>query len=551
MTRSQRRGAAALTLLCAIYVLAFAPANRTGAANANMLEIFELDEFAQFRALWQMTKPRATAGEALYGVFAYDYYYYGFPFFAVSAAVFWPLRMVYMASGEPGLTAASVLALRQLSPLFTAIAIAILVILWTRLESLPRVVGLFAFLAAIPAVVSNNLWWHPDALLLLCVVLVIAALSLDRLRLGRWFYAAAFACGLTIATKMTGWWFFAAVAVHLIRARHSHRVPALLRAALGFVAAMALVIAAASPQLFLPDEWDEIAAAMATWLEASDVGWETKGRTGPAAWYPTLTSGFGWACTWIVLAALALGTALRARRTEHRDLAIAILAWVIPLTGYLLTGVALQFERYLLPVLVPLASCAGSAVLWDPLRENTGPVFRRAAAASAILLLTVQLGFNTLEARERYSKVLHREETSPSLTFWRLLDREVISQLPGDTPLRILKSLYIYNPPDPRLETHIRWRSLEYADLEASDPDLVLLQQSHIQQLTSPSLFDSTTDPDGARRSQPLYRDARDDAIPGYRRLLATDFAVAYGRTLPRGPVAGASPPDSLHPPGT
>jgi hypothetical protein len=83
------------------------------------------------------------------------------------------------------LTAARALALRELSPLFTALAIAILVILWTRLRWTPRVIALFVFLATIPAVVSDNLWCHPDALLLFWVVVVIVALSLDRLRLKR------------------------------------------------------------------------------------------------------------------------------------------------------------------------------------------------------------------------------------------------------------------------------------------------------------------------------------------------------------------------------
>ena len=45
------------------------------------------------------------------------------------------------------------LVLRELSPLFTSLAIAILVALWTRLRSLPHKIALFAFLAALPAVV--------------------------------------------------------------------------------------------------------------------------------------------------------------------------------------------------------------------------------------------------------------------------------------------------------------------------------------------------------------------------------------------------------------
>ena len=50
-----------MALLCATYVLIFVPANRTGASDVNMLSVFELDEFAQFHALWKMTSPRDTA----------------------------------------------------------------------------------------------------------------------------------------------------------------------------------------------------------------------------------------------------------------------------------------------------------------------------------------------------------------------------------------------------------------------------------------------------------------------------------------------------------
>lgn len=533
MSQDQKRRAAVLAVLCAGYVLAFVPGNLTGAADVSMLSVFELDEFSQFRALAKMTSPGGTASDALHRFIAYDYYYYGFPFFASSAAIFWPLRAIYVAAGEPGLTSASVLLLRELSPLFTALAIAILVALWTRLRSLPHMVALFAFLATLPAIVDNNLWWHPDALVLLLVVATIAALSLDRGQLGRWFYAAALTCGLATATKTVGLWFFAAVALHLFRARGQHPLPKLALAGAGYGVTMVLAIAAASPHFFLPSEWEEILAATSTWKNGIDVGWTTKGQTGWAPWLGVLRHGFGWGTTWLALVALCALTAFRSPRREHRDLAATILAWVVPLSIFLVAKVALHTERYLLPVALPLASCAGSPLLWRSLRERGSSIVPRAAAAAMLTLLCAQLGFHLHEDLRLYRKVLHREENSPALAFWRRFDAEVLSGVAPGTPLRIYRDHYIYVPPERRFEVHFRWRSSEHADIVQVRPDLVLLRRSAIEKFADPASPDASTDRAQALRSHQFYLDARDDVIPGYRRLLATDFAVAYGRIAP------------------
>jgi hypothetical protein len=549
MSQDQKRRAAVLAILCAGYVLAFVPGNLTGAADVSMLSVFEVDEFSQFRALVKMTSPSGTAADALHQFIAYDYYYYGFPFFASSAAIFWPLRSIYMASGEPGLTSMSVLLLRELSPLFTALAISILVVLWTRLRSLPHMIALFAFLAVLPAVVDNNLWWHPDALLLLLIVATIAALSLDRARLGRWFYLAALTCGLATATKTVGLWFFAAVALHLFRSRKQHALQKLTLAAAGFVATMLLAIAAASPHFFLPSEWEEILAATSTWKNGIDAGWSTKGQTGFSPWAGVLRQGFGWVSTWLALLTLGCVTACRSPRREHRDLAVMILAWVTPLSVFLVANVALHAERYLLPILLPLASCAGSPLLWRSLTTRGRSPLPRVAASAMGVLLCAQLGSNLQEDLRRYRAVLEREENSPALAFWERFDHEVLSGVAPGTPLRIFRDPYIYVPPEHRFEVHLRWRSSEHADISDVRPDLVLLRNSAIEQYADPESPARSIDRAQATRSHQFYLDASNDAIPGYRRLMATGFAVAYGRVSPAA-VADAgearpSPPNS------
>ena len=118
---------------------------------------------------------------------------------------------------------------------------------------------------------------------------------------------------------------------------------------------------------------------------------------------------------------------------------------------------------------------------------------------------------------------------------------QVLSQLPPEVPVRIFRDLYVYVPPERRFEVHVRWRATEWSDIEESQPDLVLLRRSMIEQYADPASVAASTDAEGALRAHHFHRDARDDRIPGYRRLFASDFAVAFGRAAPAEPGGGAA----------
>ena len=199
-------------------------------------------------------------------------------------------------------------------------------------------------------------------------------------------------------------------------------------------------------------------------------------------------------------------------------------------TGVVELDHLLQVERYLLPILLPLASCAGSPLLWQSLRGSGRSVAPRIAAAAMGVLLCVQFGFHLHEDLRRYRAVLHREENSPALAFWQRLDAEVLSGIAPEARLRIFRDHYLYVPPERRFEVHLRWRSSEHADIVAVRPDLLLLRNSAIEEFADPASPVTSTDPAQALRSHRFYLDASNDTIPGYRRILATDFAVAYGR---------------------
>jgi 4-amino-4-deoxy-L-arabinose transferase-like glycosyltransferase len=529
MTRARWRCAALCALLAALYVAAFVPANRTGTANVNMLGVFQVDEFAQYHAIWRMTEPAESAGTALRQFLAYDYYSYGFPFFAASALAFWPLRDAYLETGAPGLTAASMLLLRQLSPLLHALSILILVGLWTGFRSAPRAGALFVFLAALPAVVSDSLWWHPDAWVTFFVVATIAALVLDRLRLGRWFYAAAVACGLATATKLIGLWFFAAVALHLVRALPGRPLRSVVAHGAGFAGAMALAVLAASPMLFVPGEWHEVVSFQATVPSIISFGWGERSRTGIASWLPTLRSGYGGALAMLTCAGIAIATAAFDR--GRRDLAATILAFALPFCAYLFFSVAYHSERYLLPALLPLASCAGSEIWLRTLRDASAPRSARIASAAAALALAFTLISFVPADLGRYRGVLERETASESLAFYRELDRRVIASLPTDARLRILRTPYVYVPPDPRFDVRLRWGGIEPGDLAEASPDLILVSRDDLDRWGDPTFQTRTNDVARAQRMYAFYSVAARDEIPGYRRLFETDFALVYARS--------------------
>jgi hypothetical protein len=527
MTRARRSCAALLALLGAAYVAAFVPANLTGTANVNMLSVFKLDEFAQYRALWRMTEPAPSALASVRQFVAYDYYSYGFPFFALSGLTFLPLRHAYVDTGAPGLTSASMLVLRELSAVLDVLSILILVWLWTDFRSIPRAVALFVFLAALPTIVADSLWWHPDAVSTLFVVATIAALVRDRLRLGRWFYAAAVAAGLATATKLFGLWFFAAVALHLARALPGRTTREMVAHGAGFAAAMALATLIASPMLFVPGEWAKVAAIQGPMQSVIAFGWGEKSTPGLAAWLPTLHY-FGGALALLPLLGVAVATAVYDR--ERRDLSLTILAYALPLSAYVISVVAYQNERYLMPALLPLASCAGSEVWLRPIRDRAAPVFARLAGAAVALALCASLVQFAAIDRWRYREQLDREGDSASLAFYRDLERDVLAQVPADTGVRILLTPYVYVPPDPRFDVRLRWGGLEPADLTDADPDLVLVRREDLVRFSDPTFSERSSDAERARRQFAFYDAAARDALPGYRQLLATDYALAFGR---------------------
>ena len=92
MTSVQKRIFGLLLFMAAVAFVLFALPNAVASQNLSMVQIFQPDEAAPLPYVLQMIAPSPTLNLALRHFIFYDYYYYGFPFFAPSALLLLPLQ---------------------------------------------------------------------------------------------------------------------------------------------------------------------------------------------------------------------------------------------------------------------------------------------------------------------------------------------------------------------------------------------------------------------------------------------------------------------------
>ena len=520
-----------LLLAALAYWALFIPANLTGARDPNMLASFQIDEFAQYPSLLQMTTAAASVGETLHNFFFYDHYYYGYPFYVASTLAVLPAKLAVSAFGlGDSATQLQMLALRQLSPAFMAAAILVLVHAWTGFRSLTRSLLLFGFLACIPAVFLNNMWWHPDSLAVLFVALALFSFARDKLRFGRWFYVAAVMAGLATGTKVIGFYFAFTIPVYVFMAWRTGRLDLRegLRHGALFAMIAGLTVIASNPLLLVPGMQREILGRWAYQGYLNLQGWGVRLDAGPGLWYrEVLRLHYAW---WWV-AALAVGVACWGvfRDRERRLLNVVVLSWAVPFGLFMLFTVANRGWHYFIPVGHPLLSAMGNPALW---RLGTGR--RRwlytGAAVVAMAILGTQLGMYVKTDVDFYRDTLLREKESPALAFYEQVREEVLKALPERGGMTVFRDPYVYVADRPDLDVHMKFGQAHYEDIEELQPDLILLQQGYVATYSDPAIIGRSIDRENAVQAQRFYADARDGSIRGYRKLFETGFGVVFER---------------------
>ncbi len=522
LPKANRRVVLILLLLSASYFTLFAFPNAVGSKNLEMVTIFQPDEGVPLPYVFQMIRPAATLKETLIHFFFYGYYFYGFPYFALSALALLPLK----ALGLLGDTTLVMLTLRQMiSVLPMLLAAWVLTGLQTGFRDY-RAPALFLFLLAVPAVVTNNLWWHPDSLVTLLAVLVIYALDRDSLRFGRWFLLAGLLCGAAAATKGIGYYFALTIAVYLLIGlfRRKIRLPRAVLAGLGFLAAMFAGYLGSNPILIYASVRRDYFAVMDEQLEQLTTGHQLAYAKGLEAALPILNKYYGAALFLLLMLGLCIWGIWRDPR---RLLFTHILTWTLPLTLTVFTIFHLKYQ-YLLPVALPLFSCA-VILLPERWRWSQPQTWRGWAAGGLRLLLALAVlaqlaAFLSADARI-YTRSLRREQTSQSLQFYEksLKALEPMIDLPD---LRVYHDVRVYFTPRKTWKTDAIFQMLDYDYIQ--NFDILMLDRQRMADYTKQS--GTPVDPAQYEKSFAFYTDAKAGQIKGYTLVFKDDFAALFVR---------------------
>ncbi len=528
MQKDQRQVLLALLAISAIVFWMFIPANQTGAQDANMLALFEVDEYAQYPHLVRMLTPGETLLQTLRNFLVYQHYFYGYPFYFFSALLALPVKLA-LGSGWAGQTHILVTALRQLVNVLPMMA-ALLLLVWmhTRFRPLWKAAGLYLLLLSVPGVVANNLWWHPDSLVFLFVVLTLFFLDRDDLRFGRNFFLAAAACGLAAGTKYLGLLFVLAVPLYLAWGLRAGRLR-IGRAALlgaGFVAVMAAAFVLANPLLLLPQERAEIVAVQRLQFVQTGTGVFLANDA------PLLAEGYPedlrihYGELYFVLlgfAALAMGLF----NPERRRLNALTLAWLIPITVVVLTA-GTRRTHYFLPVLLPVyAAFANFFPTLGGLTARLSGGLRRAIPAALMLGLVVQVGLFARTDLQLLRAQLSREATSASLHFTQQVRAYVLAGLPVP-PEVVYRDWRVYFPSQSGQQVEMNWELASYPLMEALRPQLVLLERENVALFSQAFVMDRAVDRGNMAATHAFYGDAARETLKGYRLVYTDDFGMAF-----------------------
>jgi hypothetical protein len=518
-TPTQKRYFALLLVMAVVTFILLGIPNHAGSQNMAMVQMFELDEAAPLPYVLAMIAPAPSLNQALRNFIFYNYYYYGFPYFAVSALVLLPLKWLGLLNNIPLV----MLALRQVVSIVPMLAALLLLVYMQDRFRTYRSPLLYAFLVSIPAVLGNNFWWHPDSLVFLISVIVIYCLQLDNLRLGRYYLLAAALCGIATATKLIGVYFFLAVVGILVTGFIIKKVSLrkLVLMALAYLLVMGVFFVAANP--FLLSHWARTAYIniFNKQQEVLSLGYGILYEKGLAAAWPLMHQYYGEAIFIITALTAALWGLWHG---PQRGLNALILAWFLPISVVILWITHFKYQ-YWLPAAIPLFSCL---VIVLPEKWSFEPVKIRADLGRLVLLLivTVQFVLYIKSDIPVFIERIQRAENNPAILFYDQV-LTALQLLPAD-PLYVYYDYRLYISGKEGWRTETNYDLLNYDFIQTNNFDVLLLLQQRIRDYLNPNA--NGINPTDFAISQKFYRDAQAGAIQGYRLLYSDEEGLVFVR---------------------
>ncbi len=520
-----------LLLLGAGYFLLFWQPNSTGAQDFNMTFIFEQDEPAQYPHVVRMLEPGKTLSQTIYRFFAYQHYYFGFPYYFYSALVLLPARL---SVGWEDVSLNMLLLRQFVNTLPMIAAILILVYLQTRFKSYLKSIALFLILLAVPGVVFNNMWIHPDSLVFLFIVLTFFFLDKDDLQFGKSFYLAALFCGLAVATKLIGLFFFLAIPYYIFLGWRQKRLDmrkALIVAA-SFVTIMFSVFVLANPFLYWASERAFALKTQTDLHESMQGGFIVAYRNSPLLWLQVIEKWYG-LLIFVLLSAVAL--IVGALKGERKLLNQLIALWAFPFMAYISVALVIRSKHFPLPILLPMFSALPAYFtllaperftkpMGDYLKKNG---LRLGLSLVGIIVVGAQVYYSLGRDISMVNENIYREETSPSVQFYSTIEQDYLSKIVLDRQLVIFRDVMMYVPNAPRYDDHFKWGVSNYDIALKNNPDVLILNKQHLYDYTQPGQIESASDPDFALTVQ-FYNDVLNGTVDGFTQLYQDDFGVVY-----------------------
>lgn len=409
----QKKTMAILLLISLLYLAILLPSNLNGTRDMDAFARYGGDEYVIYPILMDVMKPGETFSATLYHLFIYEDYHYGYPFYAVSTLILTPVRLIFAESFADQVAVNVPLLRIGVSVIPLILSCWIIVYLFTRFRR-PLIAALtLIFLLFAPGSLQNNQgFWHPDGLNLLFVCLTLYFMQRDRRRFGRNFYAAAVCCGLSIATRLYGFFFVGAVGFYLIQALIGNKLDFKRALAVGmiFVVVMTLTVALSSPYLFRADArarmieiLNEKSGEMAHGYEG-DYDPRNDCRPGWDAWAPAFADHYvRMFAFWFLWAVLLLGCWIGRERLTFQ----LVFCWCAVITSYLVFFVAVKSTQYVLPALLPLMGAVFAlpeiaASASENCSERGRALAVNLAWAACAAVFTVQLVVNLIIIRPRF-----------------------------------------------------------------------------------------------------------------------------------------------------
>lgn len=355
----QRKTFYILSVLGLVYFLAFIPINLLPENTQTMSPFSGIDEVIQYKAVTEPLLPGENFSSTVKKILIHESLYWEHPFVLISAFTLLLPRILFNIDFVNHVQL-NMLILRQLITILPfVLSMFLLVWIVLRFKSILKSVSLFILLLSIPGVVYLNIRFHRmDSLLVLFIVLTFIFLRKDDLRLGFNFYMAAFACGIAVAVKIWGFFFFLPILVYLFTslARKKDDFGKHIRAGIGFVMVMIMAVFLSSPGLMIPQVLkDEVSVILSEQnhriLENSQADPEGVYVKGFSNWMRHFEMSY-MRDYYFFFCFIVLG--LSSLAGSEKLLGRLLLAWCLSTALFLIYFVAIKSPWYMLPLMVPL-----------------------------------------------------------------------------------------------------------------------------------------------------------------------------------------------------